>query len=374
MRHPTIVLAAALLGPFAQAQEPPGQWTFAADLLRPFWLSTTMHEESVLFVKDEAAELLFAPVKILSVRDSSGRVTYQEGKDYVLKPGARSITLPAGSAIRVSSPQDLRRPAKSQQFNLTHRDGGDEILFGGGHEYHDLQTLITYEHRPGAWAGSVPKFAEKLLPRTLARLKEKKPLAITLLGDSISTGCNASGWAKTAPFQPAYPELFAMNLESAYGAKVTVVNLAVGGTTSAWGLQTIGKVIEAKPDLVILAFGMNDAGGVPAADYQANTKGMLAAVGKALPEAECILVASMLGNEDWTALRRERFPEFRDALAALVRPGVALADMTTVWIEMRKRKKDRDLTGNGVNHPNDFGHRVYAQVLSSLLIRYPARD
>ena len=25
-------------------------------------------------------------------------------------------------------------------------------------------------------------------------------------------------------------------------------------------------------------------------------------------------------------------------------------------------------TGNGVNHPNDFGHRVYAQVLSALLI------
>ncbi|MCA9060384.1 MAG: hypothetical protein KDA85_17865, partial [Planctomycetaceae bacterium] len=29
---------------------------------------------------------------------------------------------------------------------------------------------------------------------------------------------------------------------------------------------------------------------------------------------------------------------------------------------------DSDLTGNGVNHPNDFGHRVYAQVLASLLL------
>jgi hypothetical protein len=26
------------------------------------------------------------------------------------------------------------------------------------------------------------------------------------------------------------------------------------------------------------------------------------------------------------------------------------------------------MTGNGVNHPNDFGHRIYAQVLSALLI------
>ena len=42
--------------------------------------------------------------------------------------------------------------------------------------------------------------------------------------------------------------------------------------------------------------------------------------------------------------------------------------MTSIWAEMLKHKKDWDLTGNGVNHPNDFGHRVYAQVLSSLLI------
>ena len=48
--------------------------------------------------------------------------------------------------------------------------------------------------------------------------------------------------------------------------------------------------------------------------------------------------------------------------------GVALADMTSFWEEMLEHKRDWDLTGNGVNHPNDFGHRVYAQVLSSLLI------
>lgn len=34
-----------------------------------------------------------------------------------------------------------------------------------------------------------------------------------------------------------------------------------------------------------------------------------------------------------------------------------------------KAKNFLDLTGNGVNHPNDFGHRVYARVLSALLIQ-----
>ena len=48
-------------------------------------------------------------------------------------------------------------------------------------------------------------------------------------------------------------------------------------------------------------------------------------------------------------------------------PAFELADLTAVWSEMLERKKDWDLTGNGVNHPNDFGHRVYAQVRCELL-------
>ncbi len=37
--------------------------------------------------------------------------------------------------------------------------------------------------------------------------------------------------------------------------------------------------------------------------------------------------------------------------------GIAMADVTEVWNRMLQRKLDLDLTGNGLNHPNDFGHR-----------------
>ena len=45
-----------------------------------------------------------------------------------------------------------------------------------------------------------------------------------------------------------------------------------------------------------------------------------------------------------------------------------MADLTAVWQELLRRKRHADLTGNGVNHPNDYGHRVYAQVLLALLV------
>ena len=107
-----------------------------------FWLTDTMYGESVLFLKDDPgssprALLLFPPVRVLAVRDPSGEVTYAEGRDYVWKPATREIVLPPGSAIAFRKPQDLRRPAQSQPYAFTHRDGNSEILFGGGHEYHD---------------------------------------------------------------------------------------------------------------------------------------------------------------------------------------------------------------------------------------------
>jgi lysophospholipase L1-like esterase len=357
---------------FAVADEPAKGWKFDATQLQPFWRSSTMHGESVLFIKDgeggAKGKLLFMPTKVLKVASSSGEIVYEPGRDYVWQPGSKEITLPTGSRILWKTPHDLRRPAKSQKYALTHRDGNGEILFGATHEYHDLQTLITYEHDPAEWKGPKPSFAGKELPKTVKMLADKKPLRIALLGDSISTGCNASGWAKVAPHQPPYQDLLVLNLEAAYGAKVTLDNFAGGGTSTDWGVANIGKVIDAKPDLVIVAFGMNDSSGRPAKDYAANTQKMIAAVKKAQPDAEIILVATMLGNKDWVALKQELFPQYRDALAGLCEPGIALADMTSVWAELLKHKQDWDLTGNGVNHPNDFGHRVYAQVLSALLI------
>jgi len=250
---------------------------------------------------------------------------------------------------------------------LTHRDGNGEIFFGAQLEYHEMQTCVTYTHAPDLWKAAVPKFDATVLPRVVQKLANRQPISIVLLGDSISTGCNASGWAGGAPHQPAYPELLRRHLEAQCLTKVQLTNLSVGGTDTAWGLTQVDKVVAAQPDLVLLAFGMNDSAGRSAADFETNTSAMIAKIRAERPNVEFVLVAGMLGNRDWTRLKHERFPEYRDALAKLRGPGIALADLTSIWAEFLSRKRDWDLTGNGVNHPNDFGHRVYAQVLATVL-------
>ncbi len=347
-------------------------WQYAPELLRPFWQGDVVEGESVLFIKDSKtgtanASVLFPVRQVLAVRNSTGDVTYEEGKDYVWQPESREIVLPAGSRIVSRTPDELRRPAKSQKYELTHRDGNGEIFFGGRLEYAEMQTCLTYRHAPDLWKSPVPKFDPKILPRSVAKLVNRQPLSIVTLGDSISAGANASALYDAAPFQPAYPELVRRQLAERFRGQVEMKNLAVGGTDTGWGLTQIDKVVEAQPNLVILAFGMNDSAGRPPQSYQENTKNMIAKIREKLPECEFILVASMLGNRDWIRLKREAFPQYRDALKELVEPGVALADLTSIWTGLLELKQDWDQTGNGVNHPNDFGHRVYAQVITTLL-------
>lgn len=367
-----ITLLLLVLQSTVLAAEPDPSWKYARELVLPFWEGDMVEGESVLFIRDPAtgearASVLFPITRVVAVRNSADDITYEEGRDFNWKPDSREIILPVGSRIVSRTPEALRRPAGSQKYKLTHRDGNGEILFGAKLEYADMQTCITYEHAPGQWKSSVPTFDSQVLPRSIHKLLNKVPLSIVLLGDSISTGLNSSETGKAAPFQPGYPELVRLHLETRFKSKVDLKNLSVGGTDTNWGLTQIDKIVAAKPDLVILAFGMNDSAGRSAQDYKANTEKMIARLREELPESEFILVASMLGNRDWTALRHEVFPKYRDALAELCEPGVALADLTSIWTAFLERKKDWDQTGNGVNHPNDFGHRVYAQVILTLL-------
>ena len=369
----TLMLAVAFVRTSLSEEQSKGSWEYSEDLLQPFWESEVMHGESVLFMRravggDAQATVLFPVDRVLSVKNSTGDIIYEEGKDYKWSKNSREIVLPSGSRIVSSTTADLLRPANSQQFHLPHRDGTGDIFFGGKLEYQGLQTTITYAHPREPWSEVAPKLDEVSLPKTLAKLRGRTPLRIVVIGDSISTGCNASGWAGGAPFQPAYPELVQQKLMKEYGSEVELTNLSVGGMSTDWAVTMVDKIVEARPDLVIVAFGMNDASGRPAADYQAKVKTVLDHVRRKLPDVEYILVATMIGNRDWVSLKQELFPEYSEALKKLAGPGIAVADVTSIWAEMLKHKRHYDITGNGVNHPNDFGHRVYAQVISALLV------
>jgi acyl-CoA thioesterase-1 len=347
----------------------------------PFWQAGTMRE-SALPIRwtgepSPVARLLYLPKQILSVTSATREIAYEAGQDYQVDLATGEIRLPAGSRILYKEEVELYPRMGSDQNQIANRRGMPEvgILFGEGDFYHRLQAEVTYTCAPGQWRGYVPSFADKhRLPRTMDKLWRQEPLRLLLVGDSISEGYNASGLSNVPPFCPPYGEQVAAGLERAYGGQVILENHAVAGWSSAQGLEQIRseRLADRRPDLVIIAYGMNDA-------WASDPVGFQGIIGQIMEEfcraeyslaefrADLVLVAPMLPNPE-LHIPSDQFPAYRDALAALCGPGVILADMTAVWTELLKRKTFWDVTGNGVNHPNDFGHRLYAQTLLGLLV------
>jgi acyl-CoA thioesterase I len=352
---------------------------FVATVLVPFWRSGEIREP-IFFVEGKGSDrprgkLLFKPTEVLSVTSATRDKQFEPGKDFEADLAGGTISLPLGSSIPVTTREHLYPMMTSTLPKIARRSGDRTrgIFFDEGSAYHKLQVEVTYRHELDQWRGPTPKYAGNSLPRTTAKLRDKQPVKLILCGDSISAGANASLMTKAPPGCPPFGQLTALALESHFGSNVTFINDAVDGWTSQNGLRQakdkrIGKEM---PDLVIIAFGMNDVYYQrDVAKYRSNIRGIIEQVRADAPDAEFILVATMPANAE-RGITTDKFPLYRDALASLCGPGVVLADLTSMWQALLTRKTFYDLTGNGVNHPNDFGHRIYAQTLLALLIDAP---
>jgi acyl-CoA thioesterase-1 len=314
--------------------------------LTPFWLSNTMRGESVAVIArgdgTAAGTLLFPPDAVLAVTSASAEVVFIEGADYAVDRAAGRIVRVEGSRMPVTS----REALAAADGALTH----------------DRTVAVTYTHEADAPLWRLPD-SGGALPRVARLLKRRGPLTICLTGDSISEGYDASGFHRVAPHQPGFGRLVANAVEQQHGAPVQLHNLARAGSTAADALWDTSRIAALKPDLVIVAFGMNDACYADAGDFGANVSMLMQRVGDEAGDAEFVVVSPMLPTPECTWLVATRFEEYRAALAALTGEGVVLADVTELWTKIVARKDPHDLSGNGLNHPNDFGHRLYAQLI-----------
>jgi lysophospholipase L1-like esterase len=243
-------------------------------------------------------------------------------------------------------------------------------FYAEGDYFHGRQVAVTYEHAGSTWDGPRPEFQDFRLPRSLMRLRQDKRLTLILFGDSISVGANASSLFGASPNLPTWGELVNLKLEDYFRAEITYANPSEGGRDSTWGLAEIRSRVAEKPvDLVILAFGMNDgSAGLEASSFRANLAAMMGVVSTHNPGAEFLLVAPMLANPE--SFFDGRQPEYGDVVRSLARVGVAAVDMGQMHAALLKRKRYADLTGNNINHPNDFLSRCYAMATLSALIEF----
>lgn len=345
--------------------------------MTPIWDTDTVWGESLMMVREAdgtaAAPLLYPPLRILEVTDAAGEEHYEEGRDFVLRDS--QLVLTPDSRIPVTPAAELY-PAEGEEGHSFAMPGG-YILFAEGNYFHQRQIAVSYTCEKGGWPGPRPAFAGEQLPRTYAALRAGQGLNAVLYGDSISWGANASKMGNTAPYQASYGELFIEALCRRWGSHIHFTNSAIGGQETQWGLQYLDAMVaDYDPDLVLLAFGMNDGAKSPE-EFGANIRAMVERLRAKKPETEFLLIATSTPNPLLTDPRAPFVGNqalFGDPLRQLAADpalggGMAVADIAAMQRALHSRKRFIDTTGNHVNHPNDFFHRCYAQYLFGMLDR-----
>jgi lysophospholipase L1-like esterase len=213
------------------------------------------------------------------------------------------------------------------------------------------------------------------IPKTLALLKAGQPVTIVCWGDSVTAGGNASTPDKR------YVEVFAAGLRERFPqAQLTVTNISAGGSRSANWLfpekfpyRTLRgaaspcqfqRILDAKPDLVTIEF-VNDAGLTPAQveETYSDILKRLRPLG-----AEVVLITphytmlKMMGFANMT--EQDRRPYVLALRQFANKHNVGLADASARWEHLWKEGLPYvTLLNNTINHPDDRGHRLFAEEL-----------
>lgn len=336
----------------------------------PLWSDDgTVYGEPLLFTEKAPSLLAFAPEEILAIYNSTTGYWFRSGTDYSWRKGDRQIRRPGISRIPCLSERVLYPPVEE---SVLYPQPGHNAIGGGPHgrnlafSNYDLfarnQVEVIYRT-----AESFPIFPVDNRGK-LPRSRQAAKLKVAVIGDSISCGFNSSGFLKYPPFQPGYFDQFVEALQDS-GHKVEKYNFAVDGSSSGNGLAKLANDFKIfTPDLLVVAFGMNNFLNT-VKEYGKSIQEIVLQAKELHPKLEIILVASFPRNPEWYAdAPYGPGPEFAAELKNIAAgvPSIAVADVSVAWEFMLTRKRWLDLTGNGVNHPNDFGHRLYATVVTLL--------
>ena len=315
--------------------------------------------ESVVLNGEEPAKLAFPPVRRGSIdirstylKDLPQTIHFTEGRDF-------TIDYKAGLVRRTSNSRlpDFRTNMLFgvEDFDHSKFPGFGNSKFFAYVDYVSKQVI----HGP-TQASQI-----HLLPRTLEKLQHGDHLKIVAFGDSITAGGDASTtnlifWQRWAEYlQQKYPR-----------ANVEAINGATGGDTTRQGLDRLQeKVLNQKPDVVLIGFGMNDHNiggfGTPLDQFAANLTTIIDRI-RANTSAEVVLYSTFPPNPKWH-YGSHQMQVYAAATERVAREkGCAFADVYNNWVSIAAKKKPEDMLANNINHPNDYGHGLYFEVLKRL--------
>ncbi len=340
--------------------------------LSPIFEGDTVYYETALPFDGEEISLLYPIEEIISVRNYRLDIEYQEGVDYIVRDG-KIIILP-NSRINTTSLDQyyLKEPASISIVVEPNRcpykfNEQRYVMYGEGDYMTSRQIAVSYKHKE-CWNLFRQTNQSDKVNRFINKLISKKETTIVFYGDSITVGCNSSGTEYGGilpPYAEPWPVMVTEYLKEKYNSKINYVNTAVGGTNTPWGVEHFkDNVLKYKPDLLVLGFGMND-GFLPKEEHIKLIMEMVNQMRESNPDCDILLIATTVANieTNWYMAQVTYIEEYQ----SIGLEHVGIVDMTHMHMDLLKKKRFKDMTGNNVNHPNDFLARVYAQSILEVM-------
>lgn len=332
----------------------------------PIWEGDTVYNETLMFIGETEAPLLYTPKRVISVLSYDLKTEYVCGEDYIVGDG--KIILTENSRIPTFSLEDYYPaeavPGKCFASNV---EGHPYIFFSEGSTIFQKQIHVTYQHDE-KWNGFLPQKSKKF-ERFFEKASRGDEVTVLFFGDSITTGANSSGRVGCEPYAETWMEMIVQSMKKHFkNDKINYVNTAVGGKATPWALETLKeRAIDIDPDLMFLGFGMNDGSRSPE-DEGLLMRELIEKFFTACPDCDIALIAPMLPH-----FRLKGFwgnqPKFEAVFQKICmeHEHIDLIPVTSVHTAVLEHKRYYDMTGNNVNHPNDFLARIYAQTALKVL-------
>lgn len=200
-----------------------------------------------------------------------------------------------------------------------------------------------------------PAAAAKVVQQSARRPEVNRPLRVAFLGDSITTG-----------------HTYLMLIEQAIAAahdprpQPVLINAGGGGNRASDMLARLDRdVIPARPDIVFLSTGLNDAvREVNDEDFQATVAAITDRLDQAGIRLAIMTTSVPAGKHEPQLPRLERFNEFLRKFAH--DRGYKLADVNRRFLELR-RQTGRSLLVDDDFHPDEDGQLPFAKAVLAAL-------
>ena len=170
-----------------------------------------------------------------------------------------------------------------------------------------------------------------------------------------------------------WPKIVADRISAVHGDRVTLVNAAMSGQNSSWGLKALDeRVLARKPDIVFIEFSMNDAVerfAISPKQSRANTIELIERIAAGAPGTViCLMTMNPAHGE--SGAKRPHLDDYYDIYRAIARErGLPLIDNRAAWGRLMEADPGAPvrMIGDGVHPGNEASVRLTAPAVLAAL-------